>query len=71
MVSFLVSSVIGALLTVALAAVAAVDLGSISKCPKEDYRSSPFYPGYCCMFVCFFVFSQILCLTLKEIPKIS
>lgn len=46
-VSFLVSSVIGALLTVALAAVAAVDLGSISKCPKEDYRSSPFYPGYC------------------------
>ena len=46
-VSFLVSSVIGALLTVALAAIAAVDLGSIYKCPKEDYRTSPYYPAYC------------------------
>lgn len=46
-ISFLVSSVIGALLTVALAAIAAVDLGSIYKCPKEDYRTSPFYPAYC------------------------
>lgn len=49
-VSFLVSSIIGALLTVALTAIAAVDLGSIYKCPKEDYRSSPFYPAYCSKF---------------------
>lgn len=51
MVSFLVSSIIGALLTVALTAIAAVDLGSIYKCPKEDYRSSPFYPAYCSEFL--------------------
>ena len=45
-VSFLISSVISALLTVALTAVAAVDLGSMYKCPKNDYRLS-YSPKYC------------------------
>lgn len=46
-ISFLVSSIVGALMTVALTAIAAVDLGSILKCPKEDYRSSLYFPAYC------------------------
>jgi len=46
-VSFLISSVIGALMTVALTGIAAVDLGSIYKCPKEDYRSALYFPAYC------------------------
>lgn len=45
-VSFLISSVISALLTVALTAVAAVDLGSMYKCPKDDYRLA-YSPKYC------------------------
>lgn len=48
-VSFLVASLIAALMTIALTAIAAVDLGSILKCPKDDYRSSLYFPAYCSM----------------------
>ena len=34
-------------MTVALTGIAAVDLGSIYKCPKEDYRSALYFPAYC------------------------
>lgn len=46
-ISFLVSSILGALLTVALTAIAGSDLGFIYRCPNDDYRSSLYFPPYC------------------------
>ena len=49
--SFLILSIGSALLTIAVAAVAAVDLGSVYKCSNDYYGINVYQPPYCVLHI--------------------